>query len=393
MSKRAHEGGSELTAPNKRILCNIAPASTEHPRTDRSAVIENQHTRQRRNCTKSKPAGRPRSDRSRETEHRRILSNVDETVNAILARYPYPPPSPSNRATLRGFRIRELEDEHRKEQDISANGMLEEALQNDPKQMYKKFYDKLKNLCSDYVCGSCGCLSHDREKMELYPKTDSSLLLLKRPDAYDVRAPYSSGVTILDEKDIMIDRKSVCGDSIWICLPCHNVLRQKRRPRKALANYRWVDDVPEQLKGLTFIEEQLIARAHFVGSILRLQKRAGAAYHSIKGHVVLVPQETRKLATLLPLMPAELTENVQVVWIGNTVRWRPSVEKYCTIRKDRVLDALKWLIENHEDYKGVLYDPSRWSHFASEFVAAELLDTVTLVSEEADDAALRFDSP
>ena len=394
MGKRVYEGGSESTGPNKRILHNIAPASTQHPRTDRLALLENQHARPHRSSMKLKPAGRPRSGRSRETvDPRRILPDVDEMVSAILARYPYPSPPPSNRMRLRFYRIRELEAEHRKEQDISANGMLQDVLQNDPKNMYKNLYNKLKNFCSDYVCGSCGCISHDHGKMELYPKTDPSLLLLKRPDDYDVRVPYSSGVTTLDEKDIMIDRKSIYGDSIWICLQCHNVLRQKRRPRRALANYRWVDDVPEQLKGLTFIEEQLIARAHFVGSILRLQERAGAAYHSIKGHVILVPQETRKLGTLLPLIPAELTENVQVVWIGNTARWRPSAAKYCTVRKDRVLDALKWLIENHEDYKGVLYDPSQWSHFASEFVAMELLDTVKLVSEETDDEALRFDSP
>src|SRR5271170_3936045 len=190
--------------------------------------------------------------------------------------------------------------------------------------MYTNYYEGLKKCCLDYVCGSCGCLSHDPENTKSYRTMDPLLTSLKRPSNYEVPVPYSCGVPILDEMDIMIDRKSISdnGQFVCICSRCHEVLRQKRMPRQALCNYRWVDDVPEELTGLTFIEEQLIARGHFVGSILRLQERT--SYHSIKGHLVLVPQETRKLVNLLPSLPAELTTFTGVVWIGGTNPSRPA---------------------------------------------------------------------
>src|SRR5436190_7622924 len=52
---------------------------------------------------------------------------------------------------------------------------------------------------------------------------------------------------------------------------CHNQLSKHcRQPSEALANFGNVGPVPEELQGLTWIEELLIARVHVCGSIVRL---------------------------------------------------------------------------------------------------------------------------
>jgi len=46
---------------------------------------------------------------------------------------------------------------------------------------------------------------------------------------------------------------------------------------------------------------------------MRLQNRNVTSYFSIKGHMVLVPQDTRRLVNLLPSSPDSLVDNIRVV--------------------------------------------------------------------------------
>jgi hypothetical protein len=68
----------------------------------------------------------------------------------------------------------------------------------------------------------------------------------------------------------------------------------KRRP-ESLANFRWVGPVPDELKDLTWIEELLVPHAHVVGRVVRLQAQNQASYFGIKGHIILLPQDTTLL--------------------------------------------------------------------------------------------------
>ena len=49
---------------------------------------------------------------------------------------------------------------------------------------------------------------------------------------------------------------------------CHNDIIQFRHPAESLSNYRWIDQVPDVLQELSWIEEMLIALAHFVDDII-----------------------------------------------------------------------------------------------------------------------------
>jgi hypothetical protein len=134
-----------------------------------------------------------------------------------------------------------------------------------------------------------------------------------------------------------------------------------------------VDDCPSELEDLSPIEAQLVALAHYHGSIMRLQKRAHTSFSALKGHIVLAPQETREIQTILPMLPAHLTEFMRVVWVGGRLPSKASLDKYFTIRQDHVLRAMDWLMENHEDYKNVSYDRSRFSRYPPIFIAEDLL--------------------
>jgi hypothetical protein len=109
-----------------------------------------------------------------------------------------------------------------------------------------------------------------------------------------------------------------------------------------LANDRWIDEVPDELK-LNPIEEQLVARAHLSGKILHLHGKSGS-FASIKGHFLLVGQDPSELLTLLPMVPEELPKVMKVVWVGSKPT-NSQLEMCFTIRRDVVFQSF-FMFEN-----------------------------------------------
>ena len=93
---------------------------------------------------------------------------------------------------------------------------------------------------------------------------------------------------------------------LHLCNTCHKFMEWKHLPPHSLANYRWVGMILEELQGLTWLEELLVARAHLVGRVIRLEERKTTSYFALKGHTILLPQDTTRLLDLLPISPSSL---------------------------------------------------------------------------------------
>ena len=251
---------------------------------------------------------------------------------------------------------------------------LEESERNwpphlpDPKTLYADFYNKVHDLLYNIVCASCGCIGHDQSDYTLVSVLDQRLSCLKFEPPTLVRYDFSCGIPSLDEQDIMIDPPGIQRDSsvsdskLWLCSICHPSITLAKRPSESLANFRWVGPVPDELKDLTWIEELLIARAHVVGRVVRLQARNQASYFGVKGHIILLPQDTTLLLDLLPMTPASLPDVVRVVWIGKSAPDKDRLRSQFTVRRDVVynvsdelLPELAWEEEMAEKTKR-LYD-------------------------------------
>ena len=202
----------------------------------------------------------------------------------------------------------------------------------DPKTLYTDFYDEIHRLARNIVCGSCGCIGHDENHFYKEPIASDILAPLK-VDPSIVPFDFSSRHEILKENQIMVDDLGISNElEISLCSSCHNSLvNSKKTPRDSLANYRWVGSVPKELQDLNWIEESLVSRAHFIGKVVRLQNRNATSYFSIKGHTVLVPQDTRKLADLLPASPDSLLDSVRVVWVGKTEPTKLNLHRHFTV--------------------------------------------------------------
>lgn len=123
-----------------------------------------------------------------------------------------------------------------------------------------------------------------------------------------------------------------------------------------------------ELKDLAWIEEPLIARAHIVGGVVRLQARNQAS----KGHIILLPQDTTLLLDALRMTPASLPDAVCVVWAGKSA---PDRRSQFTVRRDAVYNALQWSCQHNEDYRYITIDHEEFARWPSVIVTS-LLDSI-----------------
>jgi hypothetical protein len=203
---------------------------------------------------------------------------------------------------------------------------LEESEQNwppdlpDAKSLYAEFYNKIHNRLYNIVCASCGCIGHNQSDFTLMSTLDQRLSCLS-VDPSLVPYDLSCGIPILDTQNILIDSLGIqdSDSKLWLCNTCHPSIVRNKRPPESLANFRWIGSVPDELKDITWIKELLIARAHIVGRVIRLQGRKQASYFGIKGHIILLPQDTTALLNILPMSPSALPDVVRVVWTGKSI--------------------------------------------------------------------------
>jgi len=211
------------------------------------------------------------------------------------------------------------------------------------------------------------------------------------PENVNIPFDFSWGIDLLDQNHILIDKLRITQDKrILLCQICHNQLSKDRQPSEAPANFRWVGPVPEELQDLTWIEELLIARVHICSGIVRLgQRNNPSSFFGIKGHVVFLPQDTTRLIDLLPMSPTSLSDIVKAVWTGRSKPDKSRLRSRFTVRKHTVYNGLKWLVNNHEDYRNnTTIDEERFSGWESTFVTVELLDSIGHVSDaSAEDAS------
>jgi hypothetical protein len=187
----------------------------------------------------------------------------------------------------------------------------------------------------------------------------------------------------------MVDKEGLSTEGkVVLCSRCRESLRSGHCPNESLANFHWVGMVPEELQDLTWLEELLIARAHLVGRIVRLQERAKSSYFTLKGHTGLLPQDTIRLLDLLPMHLSSLPDMVRVIWTGKSAPDKVRLHSYFTVRRQKVYDALRWLCRHHEDYRHVTIDEECISASEQTVVATDLLESIAHMADtSAEDAS------
>ena len=128
-------------------------------------------------------------------------------------------------------------------------------------------------------------------------------------------------------------------ESYSFCSTCFNSIKKLKLPKFGPSNL--VNTVPcqlypEELEGLTFVEEVFIARAHPVISILKLQPSKSSidvSYQRVRGHAVVLPQNPRPLLDLLPSDTLVLHDVIRIVWARDRPHTAADIQPFATVQR------------------------------------------------------------
>ena len=149
---------------------------------------------------------------------------------------------------------------------------------------------------------------------------------------------------------------------------CSRCCRDKKSPKKfSCENSMIPSPVPHQLQNLTQIEEMLIARAL---QIMRVYIKPGGQ-RGYSGHCINLPQNVTELATSLPRYPKDLA--VIIV----KVKGRDNTFKDVTVRKQKVHNALVWLINNNPHYSELTINEDALNSLPENGVPPDLMTVET----------------
>jgi len=112
-----------------------------------------------------------------------------------------------------------------------------------------------------------------------------------------------------------------------------------------------LEKVPNQLKGLTQLEQMLIARVNPVMTVYTIKggQRKGSK------HVINFPQNVSRLASVLPQLPDDVPLIVRRSNIGETRHYD------FLVRQRKIISALEWLKENNKWYRDISISEERMS--------------------------------
>jgi hypothetical protein len=164
---------------------------------------------------------------------------------------------------------------------------------------------------------------------------------------------------------------------------CRRCYSDKTIPKKFSAqNNMDPGDVPEELQGLTEIEEMLIAQIFPVISVYCLR---GGQY-AYKGNVINFPQDVHKFVTRLPRHPSSLDTLVVRQRSANGSTFRDF--NVCRIKIAR---ALSWLKENNRYYINIIIDNEILQSLPENGPIDEYLPQVQNADEQLNDNELNDD--
>lgn len=128
---------------------------------------------------------------------------------------------------------------------------------------------------------------------------------------------------------------------------CTRCKRDKRDPPHFSAeNDMWPGEVPPCLRGLTQVEEMLIARTCPIMSVYR--KHGGQ--RGYRGHVLNLPQDVQEFLDRLPCNVSDLP----VLLVRRS--GADNTHSDLRVRRTRVLAALQWLKMNNPFYSSITID-------------------------------------
>ena len=151
---------------------------------------------------------------------------------------------------------------------------------------------------------------------------------------------------------LILSEGGVQSDQVICCNTCINHLENDRLPPLSIANNFQIGKTPSELTGLTLPEKLLISLYRPKMHLIKLLPCAGpeSRQSGLIGNTITFPQDIVKIAASLPANPEIFSDHLKVVFLGNTRPTQEMLKKVLTVRRDKVYNALTFLIAKNPLY-------------------------------------------
>ena len=136
------------------------------------------------------------------------------------------------------------------------------------------------------------------------------------------------------------------------CGTCKAQVEKLRVPRNAIINRNHVGCAPQCLRELTEVELAFLSPVHSYGYCFSYQ---GGSMKCVKGTLVFMRVKERQIAKAVTTLNCMgLNNNVVVLVSGKmTAAQKQRVKTKCTVRTEKLIAAVEWLIANNKAWKDV----------------------------------------
>lgn len=195
---------------------------------------------------------------------------------------------------------------------------------------------------------------------------------------YENTILYKTGIHL--ENGLMTDN-TVCN----ICSKCSSSLNRKKpvTPDFSPANDCFIGDVPEELQNLTIPEEHLISLYRHNKCIIKIQARtynASTRQSKISGNVIVFQQNIGSIAKTLPFAQDSLCDSIKEVFVGANPPSKIETSKLLRVRRQKIKDALEWLIQNNPLYKDITFSEKNINDLPDDAIPNSLWITMDLTT-------------
>lgn len=224
-----------------------------------------------------------------------------------------------------------------------------------------------------FVCASCTASYVELEKHTI-PLDEVDLDLFRCPPELKAYIGADVGLPRLSDTnpDILL-RVDPGSATMLCCKDCTLSVRRGKCPSLAIANLNFLGCVPQELRDLTFIKEQIVALCRAKCTIVHLKDSSERENSSgrnndffdscspndqwgFKEHIIVYPQQPGKAVSILPPPVQDIVNPVCIIFVGSkapTLEWLRKKAKPLVVQQDKVRAALYWLKAHNPLYKDV----------------------------------------
>ena len=323
-SETPEQTAQRILAQRTRTTANRESETTDQT-AQRILAQRTRTTANRESETPEKTAQRILEQKTR-TAAKRESETTEQTAHRILEQ--------KRRTTAN--RESETTEETAKRRKLEKNRIYQSRSNSDLTEITKLFQEKIKSG-PDFVCTCC-------HRMMYKP---------------NVRPYHKGKFPKLTEEQRAVILEAFMYTSTdgrtWICVTCDRSLQKGNMPRQAKANGLGLFDIPPELSQLNEVEIRLLSRRIPFMKIVALPKGKQKAIH---GPAVNVPTQLDTICNLLPRLPNEC--EIIPMKLKRRLCYK-SYYMYDSIHPQKIIDALKWLIQNNKHYYDVKLN-NNWAH-------------------------------